>query len=82
MYIKRLLEEGGLVQTVSIARERRVKAIELFADEGNKKHRFCNEASTHTLRSTAITTMLCLGTPEWIVRKISGHVPSSKDFFR
>jgi intergrase/recombinase len=34
------------------------------------------------MRKTAITTMLCLGMPENLVRKISGHAPGSKDFFR
>lgn len=34
------------------------------------------------MRRTAITTMLSLGVPEQIVRKISGHSPMSKEFFR
>lgn len=34
------------------------------------------------MRRTAITTMLCLGMPEMAVRKISGHSPMSKEFFR
>ena len=34
------------------------------------------------MRRTAITTMLCLGMPEHVVRKISGHSPMSKEFFR
>ena len=31
---------------------------------------------------TAITTMLMLGMPEHLVRKISGHAANSKEFFR
>ena len=34
------------------------------------------------LRKTAISTMLALGMPEHIVRKISGHAANSKEFFR
>ena len=34
------------------------------------------------MRRTPITTMLCLGMPEHIIRKISGHSPMSKEFFR
>jgi intergrase/recombinase len=26
--------------------------------------------------------MLCLGVPEQVVRKISGHAPGSKEFYR
>ena len=32
--------------------------------------------------NTAILTNLALGTPEHIVRKISGHVANTKEFFR
>ena len=31
---------------------------------------------------TAITTLLIMGVPELIVRKISGHAPGSKEFYR
>jgi hypothetical protein len=34
------------------------------------------------MRRTAITTMLSLGMPEHLVRKISGHSANSKEFFR
>jgi integrase len=47
-----------------------------------KQIRFCDLVTTHTMRRTAITTMLCLGMPEHLVRKISGHSPMSKEFFR
>ena len=44
--------------------------------------RFCDVATTHTMRRTAITTMLSLGVSEQIVRKISGHAANSKEFYR
>jgi hypothetical protein len=34
------------------------------------------------MRRTAITLYLSLGMPEQLVRRISGHSPSSKEFFR
>lgn len=34
------------------------------------------------MRRSAITVMLGLGVPEQVVRKISGHAPGSKEFFK
>lgn len=34
------------------------------------------------MRRTAITTLLSLGVPELLVRKVSGHAPHSKEFFK
>ena len=83
-YIKQLTEAAGLVQPVPKTRGRRgvVKDIAKTTDEKKAVYRFCDLVSTHTMRRTAITTMLCLGMPEHIVRKISGHSPMSKEFFR
>lgn len=82
-YIKELLEKAGFTQPVSKTRERRgitteIKKLSL----PGKTYRFCDLASTHTMRRTAITTMLSLGMPEQVVRKISGHAPGSKEFYR
>ena len=82
-YIKLLLEKAGFTQTVLVSRNRRGKAVELRKGKDEKKlYRFCDAACTHTMRRTAITTMLSLGVPEQIVRKISGHAPNSKEFYR
>ena len=55
----------------------------LYTDKKKKKlHRFCDLVTTHTMRRTAITTMLSLGMPEYLVRKVSGHAPGSKEFYR
>lgn len=83
-YIKRLLEQAGFTQDVLIQRTKRGVPVAL-KNPGSKhpaKWRFCDVASTHTMRRTAITTMLCLGMPEAIVRKISGHTPGSKELYR
>jgi site-specific recombinase XerD len=38
--------------------------------------------STHTMRRTAISTLLNLGVDENYVRKISGHSAGSKEFYK
>jgi integrase len=79
-YIKFLLEQAGMTNEVLITRERRGVAVKQF--NHGKPFRFCDVSSTHTMRRTAITTMLSLGMPEQLVRKISGHSPNGKEFYR
>lgn len=82
-YIKLLLEQAGFTHFVSIERDRRGKRMTLKnANSKTKTYRFCDVASSHTMRRTAITTMLCLGMPEQVVRKISGHAPGTKEFYK
>lgn len=80
-YIKLLLEEAGFVHPVQVTRNKRGVPVEQKLSK-DKPLRFCDVATTHTMRRTAITTMLSLGMPEQVVRKISGHSPTSKDFYR
>jgi integrase len=81
--IKSLLAKAGFTQAVSITRNKRGKALEVKKiDRDGNNFRFCDVASTHTMRRTAITTMLSLGVPDQLVRKISGHAPNSKEFYR
>lgn len=64
-------------------RERRGKEVVIYKDPKSRTHyRLSDHITTHTMRRTAITTMLSLGMPEHMVRKISGHAPNSKEFFR
>lgn len=83
-YIKLLTETAGLVNEVPKTRGRRgiIKEISKNIEEKKTVYRFCDLVTTHTMRRTAITTMLCLGMPEHLVRKISGHSPMSREFFR
>lgn len=83
-YIKELMELAGFTHPVMVTREKRGKRYELKKLLGETKQalRFCDVATTHTMRRTAITTMLSLGVPETVVRKISGHAPGSKRFYR
>ena len=45
-------------------------------------YRFCDLLSSHTMRRTAITTMLMMGMKEHVVKQISGHAGNSKSFYR
>ncbi|MGZ5220295.1 MAG: tyrosine-type recombinase/integrase [Chitinophagaceae bacterium] len=82
-YIKRLLEKAGMNQEVRIIREKRGMPFELKNPHlKSKTFRICDVATTHTMRRTAITMMLCLGMPEQLVRMISGHSPGTKEFYR
>jgi len=64
-------------------RERKGKQVVVYKDPVKKIHfKLSDHITTHTMRRTAITTMLNLGMPEHIVRKISGHAANSKEFFR
>lgn len=80
LYIKMLLEQAGFTQPVVVYREKKGKRIVIKRKD--KAPRFCDVATCHTMRRTGITTMLSLGMPEGVVRKISGHAPGSKEFYR
>lgn len=79
--IKAIAEKAGWVQPVSKLRTRRGKSYE--QQTINKTaYRFCDMVSSHIMRRTAVTTMLMLGMPEHIVKKISGHAANSQAFYR
>jgi integrase len=64
-------------------REKRGKTHIIYKDPKLKTHyKLSDHISTHTMRRTAISTMLSLNMPEHIVRKISGHAAHSREFFR
>lgn len=82
-YIKELIERAQWTDPFIKTREKRGKAEIIYKDKLTSQHfRFCDLVTTHTMRRTAITTMLLLGIDELMVRKISGHSAGSKDFFR
>ena len=78
--IKQLCEKAGWTYEVGKCRERR--GIEKQIIKNNKPQRFCDLITTHSMRRTAITTLINMGMPEIMVRKISGHAAMSKDFYR
>lgn len=81
--IKLVGEHYGFTEEIVRTRNKRGVPVKLFKDGKNKKaYRFCDVLTTHTMRRTAITTLLSVGMNEHAVRQISGHSPNSKEFFR
>ena len=81
--LKVLAEKAGWTDIVAKTRMQRGIAQVRYKDKRNKKlHRFCDLVTSHTMRRTAITTMLTLGMPEHLVRKVSGHAANSREFYR
>lgn len=69
---------AGWTQAIAKQRSRRGVGVQVSANPT----RFCDMVSSHTMRRTAITTMLMLGMKEHVVKKISGHASDSKSFYR
>ncbi|WP_040254143.1 tyrosine-type recombinase/integrase [Psychroserpens mesophilus] len=76
--LKHIGEQAGFIDAIEMSRERQGKTKQL----NGKQLRFCDKMSSHMMRRTAITTLLILGMPEHLVRKISGHSHSSSSFNR
>jgi integrase len=81
LQVKTLIEKAGWTYFVPKVRHRQGVAYELKTLKGNC-YRFCDHITTHTMRRTAITTLLMLGVPEAMVRRISGHAAGSKEFYK
>lgn len=79
--IKELMEQAGWTYSLPKIRYRQGKPYHVKTAEG-KEYRFCDHITAHTMRRTAITTLLMLGVNEQIVRTISGHSPNSKEFYK
>src|SRR6185312_14377260 len=81
--LKELAEHFGWTNEIVKTRQKRGKAVIIYKNSKQKIHyRFCDLVSSHLMRRTAITTMLRLGMPEHLVRKISGHAPNSIEFHK
>lgn len=64
-------------------REQRGQVIVIYKNKELKTHyHLSDHISSHTMRRTAVTTMLILGMSEHLVRQISGHAANSKEFYR
>lgn len=79
--IKKLIKAAGWVHTIPKNRSFRGKMIEQKLNGGGTWE-FYRHITAHTMRRTAITTLLILGVPEMVVRKVSGHAPGSKEFYK
>ena len=76
--LKQIGEKAGFTNAIEMTRERQGKTKATT----KKALRFCDKMSSHMMRRTAITTLLILGMPEHLVRKISGHSHASNSFNR
>jgi integrase len=81
LQIKKLICFAGWNNTLPKYISLKGKMIELKSGTGNT-WKFYEHITAHTMRRTAITTLLIMGVPENIVRKISGHAPGSKEFYK
>lgn len=79
--LKKIFELAGWTE---LAPKVRLKGgvSKVIKTKNGKAYRFCDHASSHLMRKSAITNMLLLGMPEVLVRKVSGHAPNSKEFYR
>jgi integrase len=69
--------------TEEVPKYRSVKGRQTeIKNQSGKTWRFYEHLSAHTMRRTAITTLLLMGVDEAVVRTISGHAPGSKEFYR
>ena len=78
------LKDIGLIAgwTYEVGKERCRRGVRKEIKNNGKTYRFCDLISSHIMRRTAITTLLIHGMPEPLVRKISGHAPGSKEFYK
>ena len=79
--VKKLAEKAGWTGPLPKYRSFRGRMMELKNKTG-QTWQFHQHITAHTMRRTAITTLLILGVPENIVRKVSGHAPGSKEFYK
>lgn len=80
--LKKVGEKAGFTSAVEVSREKQGKTSKLTKKTDTAQNRFCDKMSSHMMRRTAITTMLILGMPEHLVRKVSGHSHGSSSFNR
>ena len=81
LQVKEIIKLRGWSYPMPKYRHRQGKVVEIKNKEGNT-FSFCDHITAHTMRRTAITTLLILGVPELMVRKISGHAQGSTEFYR
>ena len=79
--LKILACKAGWTYILPKVRHRQGQPLEIKTNSG-KTYRFCDHITTHTMRRTAITTLLMMGVPELVVRRVSGHAPGSKEFYK
>ena len=80
--LKKIAKLAGWNEPVEKYRSRKGKISKSLKNNPPSFQPFWKLMSSHMMRRTAITTLLLAGIPEPVVRKISGHSPSSTAFYR
>jgi integrase len=80
LQVKRLGEKAGWTYSLPKIRYKQGRPVEMKKEK--ESCRFCDHITTHTMRRTAITSLLIMGVPELVVRRISGHAANSKEFYK
>ncbi|MBE2230459.1 MAG: tyrosine-type recombinase/integrase [Chitinophagaceae bacterium] len=81
LQIRELIRRAGWDYVMPKIRHLRGLPVEIKRTGGGS-YRFCDHITIHSARRTAITTLLLLGVEENIVRRISGHAPGSREFYK
>ena len=81
LQIKKLIKIAGWSFPLPKYQSQGGKLVEL-KKEGGRSWFFHEHITAHTMRRTAITTLLRLGVQENLVRAISGHAAGSKEFYK
>jgi integrase len=81
LHVKELIELAGWTYQQPKIRFQQGKP-QILKNKKGDGYRFCDHITSHTMRRTAITTLLLMGVEENIVRSISGHAPGSKEFYK
>ncbi len=81
LQLKEVIKKAGWNYNLPKIKQRQGEAVEIKNTNG-EVYKFYEHITVHTMRRTAITTLLLLGVDENSVRKISGHAAGSKEFYR
>ena len=79
--IKLLMKAAGWNYNLPKMRQRQGESVEIKNKLG-KTYKFYEHVTAHSMRRTAITTLLLMGVDENSVRRISGHAAGSKEFYK
>jgi integrase len=79
--IKSLIKKAEWNYSLPKIRHKQGVPIEVKTKSGGT-YKFYDHITAHTMRRTAITTLLLMGVDETSVRMISGHAPGSREFYR
>ncbi len=79
--IKEVIKRAGWNYNLPKIKHKQGEQVEIKNKKG-ECYKFYEHITVHTMRRTAITTLLLLGVHENTVRRISGHAAGSKEFYK